>query len=55
MFFPYSRAIGPDGNLYVTSGAICDAAGDNPFAGLLPFNPCVVGGKAGGRVVRIDL
>ena len=54
VFLPYNPAIGPDGNLYVTTGAVCDLAGDNPFQGA-PFNPCVVGDRKGGRLVRIEL
>jgi hypothetical protein len=54
LFFPYGDIIGPDGDLYVVTGAVCNVAGDNPFAGA-PFNPCVVGDKAGGRLVKIDI
>jgi hypothetical protein len=45
--------IGPDGNLYVTSGAVCNKSGTNPFGG--GPNPCMVGQKAGGRVVKITI
>ena len=51
---PYMPAIGPDGNLYVTAGTICNSAGDSPFPPGAP-NPCMAGGKPGGKVVRIDL
>ncbi len=48
--FPNMPAIGPDGNLYVTAGAICPADGSSPFPPGAP-NPCVGGGK----VLRIAL
>jgi hypothetical protein len=56
---PYMPAIGPDGNLYVTAGAVCNAAGDSPFPPGAP-NPCLTGekpgeAKPGGKVVRISL
>jgi hypothetical protein len=55
---PYMAKIGPDGNLWVTSGAVCPANGSNPFA-FAPFptppNPCTIGNKKGGRLVKISL
>lgn len=54
LFLPYDAAIGPDGNLYVTAGAMCDSAGHNPF-GAAPFNPCQLGPIVGGRLVKIAL
>ena len=54
LFLPYMPSFGPDGNLYVTAGAVCDLAGDNPFQGA-PFNPCMLGNKKGGRVVKITI
>lgn len=54
LFLPYQAAIGPDGNLYVTAGAMCDSAGHNPFGGG-PFNPCQLGPVVGGRLVKIAL
>jgi hypothetical protein len=53
LFLPYSPAIGPDGNLYVTAGAVCGTAGANPFPG--GPNPCTIGDAKGGRVVEITL
>jgi hypothetical protein len=53
LFLPYMAKIGPDGNLYVTSGAVCAANGANPFGG--GPNPCTIGDAKGGRVVRISL
>lgn len=53
LLLPYAAKFGPDGNLYVTAGTVCPADGANPF-GSGP-NPCVVGDRAGGRVVRIGL
>ena len=41
---PYAPAVGPDGNLYVTAGAICSAGGAGPR-----------GCAGGGRLVRITL
>lgn len=54
---PYMAKVGPDGNLWVTSGAICPVDGSNPFAGA-PFpvpNFCTVGGKKGGRLLKLSL
>jgi sugar lactone lactonase YvrE len=48
--FPNMAAIGPDGNLYVTTGSICPANGASPVPPPAP-NPCVGGGK----VLRINL
>jgi hypothetical protein len=48
--FPNMAAIGPDGNLYVTAGSLCDAAGTSPAPPGAP-NPCV----GGGTVLRISL
>src|SRR5207248_3788909 len=50
LILPYMPTIGPDGNLYVTAGAICPA--DGSFQGGGPFNPCLAGGKPGGKVVK---
>jgi hypothetical protein len=55
LFLPYSPAIGPDGNLYVTAGAVCDTSGANPFGPGAGPNPCTIGAAKGGRVVRIKL
>jgi hypothetical protein len=58
---PYTPAIGPDGNLYVTAGSICDTAGDSPNPPGTPGpNPCKFGDKPGdvkpgGKVVKITL
>jgi hypothetical protein len=52
LFLPYSPAIGPDGNLYVTAGAICPVSGQGPPG---PINPCTIGDAKGGRVVKISL
>lgn len=53
LFLPYDAAIGPDGNLYVTAGAMCDSAGHNPFGG--GPNPCQIGSVVGSRLVKITL
>lgn len=50
LFTPNMPAIGPDGNLYVTAGSICDAAGTSPAPPGAP-NPCAGGGK----VLKISL
>lgn len=50
LVFPNMAAIGPDGDLYVTTGSICPANGASPFPPGAP-NPCVGGGK----VLRISL
>src|SRR3984893_8319301 len=53
LFLPYSPQFGPDGNLYVTAGAVCNADGTSSFgAGPLP---CTIGGKVGGRLVKITM
>lgn len=54
LILPYMPTIGPDGNLYVTAGAICPADGSSPFPPGAP-NPCMAGGKPGGKVVKINL
>ena len=54
LVLPYMPTVGPDGNLYVTAGAICPATGASPLPPGAP-NPCMAGGKAGGKVVRINL
>jgi hypothetical protein len=54
LFLPYMAKFGRDGNLYVTSGAICPTDGANPFQGA-PFNPCTIGNAKGGRVVQLTL
>jgi hypothetical protein len=54
LLLPYMPTIGPDGNLYVTAGAICPANGSSPFPPGAP-NPCMAGGKPGGKVVKINL
>ena len=60
LLFPYNAKFGQDGNLYVTTGAICGTSGANPVGA--PVNPCttipgVNGGPdmKGGRVVKISL
>jgi len=53
LFFPYMAKVGPDGNLYVTAGAICNADGTTTFAG--GHVPCSVGSMKGGRLVKINL
>jgi hypothetical protein len=58
LFLPYMAKVGPDGNLWVTSGAICGVDGANPFAGgpgPTPPNPCTIGDKKGGRLVKLSL
>jgi hypothetical protein len=52
LFLPYTPAIGPDGNLYVTAGATCPATRGSPAstAAAAP-DPCA----KGGRVVMITL
>jgi hypothetical protein len=58
LMLPYMAKVGPDGNLWVTSGAICRADGSNPFEGApfpTPPNPCTIGDKKGGRLVKISL
>ena len=55
---PYMAKVGPDGNLWVTSGAICGVGGADPFAGApfpTPPNPCTIGSKKGGRLLKISL
>lgn len=56
--YPYMAKVGPDGNLWVTSGAICGLDGKNPFVGF-PFPPppnlCTIGNNKGGRLVKISL
>jgi hypothetical protein len=54
LVLPYMPTVGPDGNLYVTAGALCPATGASPAPPGAP-NPCMAGGKAGGKVVRINL
>jgi hypothetical protein len=51
LFLPYMDAIGPDGNLYVTSGTVCNADGTSAVA---PASVCSIGGP-GGRLVKISL
>jgi hypothetical protein len=53
LFFPYMVKVGPDGNLWVTAGAICGADGTTTFAG--GHVPCSVGNKKGGRLLMISL
>ena len=53
LFLPYSAKFGPDGNLYVTTGAVCNADGTSSFGGG-PL-PCALGEKKGGRLVKIRL
>ena len=53
LFLPYMAKVGPDGNLWVTSGAICPADGANPFGG--GPNPCTIGATKGGRLVKLSL
>ncbi len=53
LFFPYMAKVGPDGNLYVTAGAICRADGTTSFGG--GHVPCSVGTMKGGRLVKINL
>jgi hypothetical protein len=48
LFLPYMDAIGPDGNLYVTSGTVCNADGTSTVA---PGPVC----STGGRLVKISL
>jgi hypothetical protein len=54
LILPYMPTIGPDGNLYVTAGAICPADGSFQTPPGAP-NPCMAGGKPGGKVVKITL
>jgi hypothetical protein len=53
LFLPYSAKFGPDGNLYVTTGAVCNADGTSSFGG--GHIPCAIGEKKGGRLVKISL
>ena len=53
LFLPYSAKFGPDGNLYVTTGAVCNADGTSSFGN--GQVPCAVGEKKGGRLVKISL
>ena len=53
LFLPYSAKFGPDGNLYVTTGAVCNADGTSSFGG--GHLPCALGEKKGGRLVKISL
>ena len=53
LFLPYSAKFGPDGNLYVTTGAVCNADGTSSFGG--GNLPCAIGEKKGGRLVKISL
>lgn len=46
--WPYAPTVGRDGNLYVTSGSWCTAAGAGP-------SPAVPGCGGGGRLVKIQL
>ena len=48
LFLPYSATIGPDGNLYVTAGAVCGAQGQGPPG-------CTAGNVKGGRLLKINL
>jgi hypothetical protein len=52
LYLPYNATVGPDGNLYVTAGAICPVSGEGPPG---PVNPCTIGDAKGGRVVKISL
>jgi sugar lactone lactonase YvrE len=52
LVFPNMAAIGPDGNLYVTTGSICPGDGSRPLS-VPPDAPNPCGG--GGKVLKISL